>query len=176
MSISPATNLWRGQPLPPGAALLPLSNGDHALVDAWLLPHLMLFRWHLLKTGYPCINRSRRGRVGKATVTLHSLLQGRAPKGHHIDHRNRDRADARQENLRVVSHAISALNKDKRPGTSVFRGVYWDKAHGKWCARASWKKRGVFLGRFADEREAARAYDKKNRELYGEFACLNFAE
>ncbi len=36
--------------------------------------------------------------------------------------------------------------------------------------------RHIFIGYFDDEQEAARAYDARAKELYGEFAAVNFPE
>ena len=34
----------------------------------------------------------------------------------------------------------------------------------------------IYLGRFQKADDAARAYDKKAAELFGEFVCLNFPQ
>ena len=39
-----------------------------------------------------------------------------------------------------------------------------------------YERQSFFLGRFDSEVEAAKAYDKKARELYGELAFQNFGE
>ena len=54
-----------------------------------------------------------------------------------------------------------------------FRGVsFAPQCRSKWRAR----HRGEFLGRYDTPEEAARAYDERVIELYGEYAYLNFPE
>lgn len=57
--------------------------------------------------------------------------------------------------------------------TSKYKGVHRDR-HGKYRARIY--KDGVItsLGAYLNEEDAARAYDKAARTLFGEFAYLNF--
>jgi len=61
--------------------------------------------------------------------------------------------------------------------TSRFKGVYFDKATGKYKATITVKDRvkQIFLGRFNSEDDAARAYDESARKYFGEFARLNFS-
>jgi hypothetical protein len=53
-----------------------------------------------------------------------------------------------------------------------FRGVNATKCRTRWRAR----HRGELLGRYDTPEEAARAYDERVIELYGEYAYLNFPE
>jgi hypothetical protein len=57
---------------------------------------------------------------------------------------------------------------------SKYRGVYWQKRDNKLEARIKYDGKNHHLGRFEDEEEAARAYDKAARAHHGETAQLNF--
>lgn len=58
--------------------------------------------------------------------------------------------------------------------TSKYVGVNEIKNRKKrWCARIKYEKKYVFIGNFENEEDAARSYDKKALELYGEYAKLN---
>ena len=46
-----------------------------------------------------------------------------------------------------------------------FTGVYWDKARRKWKAQINIEAKLHSLGRYVDKFEAARAYDRRAREL-----------
>ena len=53
-----------------------------------------------------------------------------------------------------------------------FKGV---RKHGRrWVARIRNNRKDIGIGRFDTAEEAARAYDAKAAELFGEFASLNF--
>jgi hypothetical protein len=46
----------------------------------------------------------------------------------------------------------------------------------KWIASIGFNRNKIHLGLFTNEEDAARAYDRKAMELFGEFAYLNFQE
>ncbi|WP_162862459.1 AP2/ERF family transcription factor [Acetivibrio cellulolyticus] len=60
--------------------------------------------------------------------------------------------------------------------SSHFVGVTWDKQRKKWIAQTNFNQKHIFIGRFVSEEEAARAYDLKVLELFGEYAKLNFPD
>jgi hypothetical protein len=52
--------------------------------------------------------------------------------------------------------------------------VAWDRNRKKWIAQTTALGKNVFLGRFSDELQAARAYDEYAKRTYGDFTQLNF--
>ena len=94
-----------------------------------------------------------------------------------VDHINGDASDNRRCNLRICDHHGNMRNQSKASGSSRFKGVYASSTKGKWCAGVrvteQGKARNVYLGTFAVEEDAARAYDARVKELFGEFAKTN---
>lgn len=70
------------------------------------------------------------------------------------------------------------LGKTSRKCVSRFKGVgkYRGSARKPWFARISPNRKTISLGSFYTEEEAARAYDRKAREIFGEFAKTNFSD
>lgn len=63
-----------------------------------------------------------------------------------------------------------------RPGKYSYKGVYFHKCQQKFNVRISANNKRFDLGYYDSAEEAARAYDAKAKELFGEFAYLNFPE
>jgi len=63
---------------------------------------------------------------------------------------------------------------EKITKTSKYVGVCMPKSKNKWKAVIAYRKTSYNLGYFSTEEDAARAYDEKAIELYGENARLNF--
>jgi hypothetical protein len=70
----------------------------------------------------------------------------------------------------------NSWNQRKRRGNygSRYKGVTFVKSYGKWRAKIVYKKKRIVIGYFDDEASAAKAYDAKAREMFGEFAAPNF--
>ena len=64
--------------------------------------------------------------------------------------------------------------KRRAIGLSGFRGVTFE--NGKWVACLKSKGKKFYLGRHSNSLEAAKAYDQKAYEIYGDKAILNFPE
>lgn len=97
-----------------------------------------------------------------------------APKGLSVDHINGNRSDNRCSNLRICTHAENMANmRGHKNSTSKFKGVSWSNTFKKWEVKICHKYKKMHLGLFNDEKEAAKAYNKKAIELRGNFAFLN---
>jgi len=147
-------------------ATLTAKTGETILIDdadhAWL----SRYRWSLNGSGYPQCSLG----------LLHRLITS-AAKGEYVDHSNRNRLDCRRVNLRLCRHSENCGNRRKQANrSSQFKGVSWEKKNQKWRARITSRQSGrlLHLGYFADEVQAAIAYDEAARAQYGEFALTNF--
>ena len=91
-----------------------------------------------------------------------------------VDHIDGDRTNNHHENLRAATHSENLMNKrGHKNGSSVYKGVSFDKRSGKWVVRI--KVDGVYknMGLFKVEREAAETYNASAIQFYKKFARLN---
>jgi len=94
-----------------------------------------------------------------------------------VDHKNRDKSDNRIENLREANNQQNTSNSKPRSGSSSkYRGVHLCKKTNQWKAAVQADKKFIHLGYFLSESDAAKAYDTTAKEIYGEYAFLNFKE
>lgn len=104
---------------------------------------------------------------------------GEKPKNHQLDRIDNDKGYS-PENCRWVTQQQNLMNKKKYPrNKSGYKGVSETVGAkgktGKWRAAIAKDYKDYVIGRnFNTAEDAARAYDEKAKELFGEFAVLNF--
>ena len=151
-------------------AEIALSQGKVTVVDDADAGWLSQWRWFYVQTKGReyAIRHEMHGRK-QIPIYMHRLILGCTPS-EECDHINGNGLDQRRTNLRKCSHQQNQCNQRKRRGgTSRYKGVSWYPRGGKWRALAAKK----FLGYFASEIDAARAYNAAASEMFGEFARLN---
>lgn len=149
---------------------LPITNGE-VLVDTTLesIRLVCAHAWHVDADGYAA------GQIDGSRVLLHRLLLGIHGTAKLADHRNLDKLDNRQCNLRVASKSQNGYNRGRRQdNTSGYKGVYLCRSTGMWRAEIGAERVRYKLGRFDCPVKAAKAYDRAALRLHGEFARTNF--
>ena len=157
---------------------IPLTKGQFAIVDAEDYEKLAGYKWYAEKKGRTFYaERTDRGVRKNRNIPMHREILG-APKGKIVDHINHNGLDNRRANLRLVTIEQNTWNTRKKSGhcSSQYKGVSWQKSSGRWKSIIVYKGKWIFIGYFDDEELAAKAYDAKARELFGEYAALNFGK
>jgi hypothetical protein len=122
---------------------------------------------------YVIRNRKEKGKT--KSEMLHRIIC-ETPVGMDTDHINGNGLDNRKENLRICTAAQNLQNKSiYKNNKSGFKGVCFEYRSGKmkWVAAIRINNKRIFIGRFDSITDAAIAYNKKAKELFGEFARLN---
>ena len=157
--------------LVPNTRLIRLTQGKFAVVDEEDFEYLNQWQWNAHKAGrtfyavrYIVISGNR------TKMKMHwAVMKGKGAD--HIDHNGLHNW---RSNLRFCTQQENCMNTTKRKNTSsIYKGVSLDKQTGKWEAYIAINHKKINLGFFNLEIDAARAYNEKAIELFGDFACLN---
>lgn len=150
-------------------------KGKHVLVDDEDYEYLNQWKWYCDNRGYAL----RGVNINKHThkiIRMHRVIMD-VPKGLYIDHINHNTLDNRKSNLRICNRSQNNQNQIKRPGlTSRYKGVCWCERDNGWYAQIGINGKQINLGLFRDEALAAKTYDEKAKEYFGEFANPNFPQ
>lgn len=158
-----------------------LTQGKVAIVDDWNYDWLNMDNWCAQKTpenwyavrhirlqnpDYPIDKQPE-----NLLISMHRQILN-PPAGYISDHIDHNGLNNLESNLRVCTFAQNQRNRQKtqKKTSSQYKGVWRDKKHKRWVTNI----KDEYVGCFEDEIEAAKAYDTKALELFGEFACLNF--
>lgn len=162
---------------------------DHVLLDdkvyEWLTTDPYLSRMDLIKnlrrhsSGCAVFQKTWKkadGGFKTETIYLHKLIAERylskdkSGKRNLVGAKNGNKLDCRLENLVYRSRA-AASRKRKTSSKVGYTGVY--KENNRYRAVISVNRKSVHIGMFSTAEEAALAYNKKSRELYGDEGKIN---
>jgi hypothetical protein len=147
---------------------LNLSNGVYAFVDDSDYFKVSHYTWCKLEQDGKVYAKTT---IAGVTVLLHRLILN-ISEGL-VDHRDGNGLNNQRENLRIATHAENMQNRRIfKNNKSGYKGVFYRQSKGKWVAQI----RRFHIGYYDDPIEAAKAYDQWAKELFGEFARLNFPE
>lgn len=161
---------------------IPLSRGLFALVDDEDFEYLNQWKWTALKSdkGGRELFYAYRMDYSKnppCSVMMHRLIMN-TPVGEQPDHLDNDGLNNQKYNLRNCFHKQNHGNQ--RPclnKVSKYKGVSLYKGRKKpWFAQITVGGVRHSKGNFEKEIDAAREYDRMAKELFGEFAWLNFPD
>lgn len=151
-------------------AMVPLTKGEYAYVDAEKYDIVAGKNWHLVST---------KGKLYAATIIptpenrlaktyLHRIVLG-ATAGEEVDHINNNGLDNRSDNLRIVSSFQNHQNRAKQKNnTSGAPCVFWSKKAKKWLGEIQFNGEKISLGLFDSVESAFEAVAKRKSLLYRE--------
>lgn len=150
-------------------------SDKYALVDEKWYEELSKYKWYYINNKY--VRRCTSDPNKK--ILMHRQIMGVINDPTlEIDHINHNGLDNREGNLRTCTGSENKKNSIKPAFKTYteYKGICQREGRDGWEANITNNKQQIYLGMFETEIIAALAYDKAARELFGEFACLNFPE
>ena len=123
------------------------------------------------KDGYLQIHLSKKGKL--KYFRIHQLVfqtfTGQSIK--YLDHKNRIKNDNCLTNLRPSTNSTNQANRlEPKNNTSGHKGIFHCKKTNKWRASIQKEDKRYWLGQFLIKENAIIAYNKKAKELFGEYS------
>lgn len=152
-----------------------LTKNKYALVDDEDFDYLNQWSWHLDIGGYATSWEKGKTHKTRKHLFIHRLV-AKTPQGMFTDHINGDRLDNRRSNLRVCTYSQNRYNTFKTKGRYIsdYKGISRELTSKSWRVGIMVNKKQEVIYGFKNERHAALAYDLWAKDLYGDYAKLNF--
>lgn len=132
------------------------------------MDYVFLMQWQWYATAFGHVVRSG---YDKTHVFMHRVLC-QPPANMVVDHVDRDPLNNQKGNLRIVSQSLNARNTTPAYNqTSPFKGV--SLTSNRWQAKITINDQPVVIGRYLTQREAAIAYNRVARKLFGDNNYMN---
>lgn len=155
-----------------GILIKSITHGEKiVLVSTPDLPRIMAFdSWCVSphdKTFYAS-SKLKTDMYRNCNISMHRLIMS-FPENLQIDHIDRNGIDNRMENLRIVTNTQNQLNRGRRNLNNKYKGVY-EIRPGVFKSMISFNKKSITLGLFETPEDAALEYNKRHKELWGDFS------
>jgi len=152
---------------PEGCAIIPLTKDKYAIIDSADFDLVNQFSWNANQKDSGWYASAG---INRKTTGMHNLILNAKM----VDHINHNGLDNRRVNLRPCTCGQNMANiRSHKDSKSKYKGVSAIKGD-KWASKVTKEGKTYVLGVFYNEEDAAKAYDEKAKELFGEFAYLNF--
>lgn len=144
-----------------------LTQGKFALVNNKDFKYLTQWKWTLSGNKQYAY---RQIESKKTIIYMHRLILT-CPKNLIVDHIDHNGLNNQRKNLRLSNKSLNGANQrpSKKNKSSKYKGVTWQHKPKKWKAQII----DLYIGLFNTQLEAAKAYDKKAKKLFGKHAFLN---
>ena len=155
-----------------------LTQGKSTVVGQLDYAYLNHWKWRFEKSrnnsGY-AIRYSAGTHETRKIIRMHNIVAKRKGIGTRPDHKNTDKLDNRRGNLRPATRSQQGGNRPRQSNnkSSKYKGVTWHKVGRKWQAHIRVEGRFTYLGLWAVEEDAARAYSRAAIKAWPKHAYLN---
>ena len=157
-----------------------LTKGFVALIDDEDFDRVSKYKWCACVSGSAvyALHSFKSDLTGKRFVlSMHRFIMDN-PDGLEVDHINHNGIDNRKENLRACTGSQNSMNSSiYKNNTTEYKGTSYNPKNNPsnpYSAHIGYQGKLIHLGYYTTVQQAARAYDRKAKELFGEFAALNY--
>lgn len=126
------------------------------------------YKWYLRPDGYVATNN-----YNGEYAYLHCVICNKQNKKY-VDHKNRNKLDNTEENLREADGSENQMNKGIRTNnTSGKVGVHWSNEHNAWCSMICVRGKHMNLGYFTSFEEAVQCRMNAEKKYFDDFRVDN---
>ena len=109
----------------------------------------------------------------KCSRVILLLHNGYLTKNKEVDHKDGNSLNNKVNNLRESTLAQNKHNrKISKNNTSGHKGVYWNKASGKWMVRINANGKSYYFGTYVNKEDAIKVAIAARKKLHGEFGRI----
>ncbi len=145
---------------------IPLTRGMYTTVDADDYNYLSQWKWNACKgrNTYYAVRM-----YGREMIMMHRVILN-TPSEMGVDHLYHNGLNNQRGNVRNCTNSQNTQNMIR----SQYQGVSWNKNEQKYTSKIGFQRKRFHLGYFHDPIDAAKAYDRAAKNLFGEFCKTNF--